>query len=219
MVRARSRGLKIAPLWRRAAAALIDAVCFLGPTIGVAAAIGVAYVRWWPKRDSEEHDTEPKPRRSFRLKGPWRIAMAIAFAPLEVRGRNWRSPGFRVMGLRYVDARTGGPVSVRSALVKQAVRTAWMEVTTRLLEPWKARAQERVDATYAEGDAARRAHPEDPEARHRAMAESFKHDRVPLSRGCAVQLLVTAAPDLLALWSARRQTLFERLAGTLLVRD
>ena len=207
-------GLKIAPLWRRALAVLIDLFVFVAPIVGVAAAVGVLYARWRPEKDAQPH----RPR-SLRLTRAWRIALAIGFAPLEVRGRHSRSPGWRVMGLRYADARTGGPVSVRSAIVRHAIRTVWSEVTSQLLEPWKARAQQRRDATFAEADAARRAHPEDPQARQQAMADAFAHGGAPVARGCAVQLLVTAAIDLPALWSPRHQTLPERIAGVVVVRD
>jgi hypothetical protein len=48
---------------------------------------------------------------------PVRIALSSVGAGLAVGGRNWRSPGFRAVGLRRVDAQTGGPICVRSALI------------------------------------------------------------------------------------------------------
>lgn len=44
-----------------------------------------------------------------------RPALRGAVAGLDGAHRNWRGPGFRAGGLRHVDARTGGPISVRSA--------------------------------------------------------------------------------------------------------
>jgi hypothetical protein len=44
---------------------------------------------------------------------------------LVVAERNWRGPGFRVVGVRRVDAQTGGAVSVRSALLGVLFDQVW----------------------------------------------------------------------------------------------
>jgi hypothetical protein len=213
MVSAGPGGLKIAPLWRRAVASVIDLFVFVVPVIGVAVAVGVLYAHRRPGGDEES-----KAPRAFGLSRRWRLLLAVTLAPLEIRGRNWRSPGWRVMGLRRVDVRTGGPVSFRSALVRHAFRTAWSEVTSQLLEPWKQRVREGPGTTLADADAARRAHPADGEAQPRAMAEVFRRDRLAPSPGCAAPILLAAVTDLTAVWSPLNQSLPERLAGTVVVR-
>jgi hypothetical protein len=47
-----------------------------------------------------------------------RASLLGVSAGLAVANRNWRSPGFRVVGLRRVDARTRGPIRVRSGLIR-----------------------------------------------------------------------------------------------------
>lgn len=123
------------------------------------------------------------------------------------------------MGLRYADVRTGGSVSVRSAVIQHAFSTVWIVLTSQLLQPWNRRSQGRLDATLAEAEEARRAHPEDREAQRQAIAEVFKRGRVAASPGCAARLLVMVAFNLPVLWSPLKQTFPERLAGIVVVRD
>jgi hypothetical protein len=47
-----------------------------------------------------------------------RAGLSGVSAGLGVANRNWRGPGFRLVGLRRVDARTRGPISVRSGLIR-----------------------------------------------------------------------------------------------------
>ena len=213
MSRTRVRGLNIASRRRRAAAVVVDLFALVVPLVAVGAVVGLLYTR------RRGPDGEPREIPTFRVTARRRIAFAIAMAPLEVRGRNSRSPGWRVLGLRYADVSTGGPVSVRSALIRLAFRTVWSEVSSQLLAPWQRRAQPRFDAAAAEFDKARRSHPEGSEAQTQAVSDVLAHTRLPLGRGCLGRLLVIAAPDLPALWSERKQTFPERLAGIAVVRD
>ena len=117
----------VASLRLRLLAAVVDAALIIG---GMAAAVGlgiggvVAYARLrGDENDEEEGSKEDGPSAIRRVTGEFRqspelrAALWGASAGLAVAGRNWRSPGFRVVGLRRVDAQTGGIVSVRSALI------------------------------------------------------------------------------------------------------
>ena len=213
-------GLEIASLRRRFAASLIDAGVFLLPMAlegGGAAWLYMAYLR---RRDGEE-DSEPDfaERAPFgRLAEPrWQVMMWVATAPLEIALRNWRSPGARAMGLRRVDARTGGPVSVRSAVTRKAVETAARELNRRVDRPFQRRFTERVEAMQAEMREARRAQAGDRDARERAAAEVLRRHHVRPWGPCGRGLLGLVPRYLPALWSPRNQTLTDRVAGILVV--
>ena len=65
--------------------------------------------------------------------------------------RNWRSPGFRLLRIRRVDVPTGGPISIRSALIVQACDWVWGAAYGRLtrgpLRRWEERFRERGEAS------------------------------------------------------------------------
>jgi uncharacterized RDD family membrane protein YckC len=213
-------GLEIGSLQRRALAALIDAALFVPPVM-LAGGGGVWLYMAWRRRRSggDDDDFDFAERVPFRrLAEPrWQLAMWVATAPLDIALRNWRSPGARAMGLRRVDARTGGPVSVRSALIHKAVEAASRVLNQRAHRPFYRRLTERRDAIQADMREARRAHADDPEARERAVAEvQRRHDIRPW--GCCAMGLLGLLPRYLpALWSPRNQTLPERVAGTIVV--
>ena len=96
----------------------------------------------------------------------------------EMGPRAIGAPGDRAMGLRRVDARTGGPVSVRSALIKKAVQTAARELNRSVQRPFRERSLERTRGLKAELKEAREIRAGDREAQKRAMAEVFKRNRV-----------------------------------------
>jgi hypothetical protein len=82
------------------------------------------YSTYVSHRDGANAEPWPDERvpAAFRRFGESRwgqLALEAASLPLEIRLRNWRSPGMRALGLRRADARTGGPVSVRRALVRR----------------------------------------------------------------------------------------------------
>src|ERR1700722_15244101 len=93
--------LRIASPGRRAAAEVLDVLIYLTGFGLVALAVS----------DGGKREL---PRWLFRTT----TAVGQAAA---VPARNWRGPGSRVLGTRMADLRTGGPVSVRSALIRAAV--------------------------------------------------------------------------------------------------
>jgi len=122
------------------------------------------------------------------------------------------------MGLQRVDARTGGPVTIRSVLIRSAVDTASQELNRRVQRPFNERLAERQRAVYAELRALRRTHVDDDEAQLRERIREIyrKHNMKPWG-GCARGLYGLIPRYLPALWSARNQSLPDRLAGIIVV--
>ncbi|MBV9820319.1 MAG: hypothetical protein JOZ07_18460 [Solirubrobacterales bacterium] len=69
------------------------------------------------------------PARGFRF-GLQALGLVAAVA-----ARNWRGPGQRLLGIRRIDARTQGPVTVRSALTSRLVTMAWEAGAARVPVP------------------------------------------------------------------------------------
>lgn len=222
-------GLEIAPLWRRVVARLLDAAAFLIPVLPAGAGVGWLYDRYRRRRATGDEASDPFDAPEFpffRRVGEstaWRLGFVAALLPVEVAIRNWRTPGDRTMGLRRVEARTGEPMSVRSALIKVAVQTASRELSRWILRPLHQRSSERVRGLKAELKEAREIRAGDREAQKRAMAEVLKRSEVRPSSSCSRGVLggmLSSLPlQLPALWSARNQTLPERIAGIVTVRD
>ena len=218
-------GLEIAPLGRRSVARAIDAVVFLVPAALAAAGVGALYVtyrRWRGGGDDDPFALDEHEFPLFRRLGQSpasRVGFRVAWVPIEVRMRNWRGPGDQAMGLRRVDARTGGPVSVRGALVSEGVRTAWSELNRLVQRPSQRRFEERRRFVKAELSEARGYHAGDAEAQKRAMFEVAKRYRLRPWSWCARGVLGSLPLYLPAPWSARHQTVPEWIAGIVTVRD
>jgi hypothetical protein len=142
---------------------------------------------------------------------PWLVRLSnvpsvnrgVSFA-LATAGRNWHSPGSRITGIRAADVHTGGPVSIHSAAVKQAVSVAVSEFVGSLHRPTQRRNIEQMRALQAEMRDLARKRPRDPEAERlpraspdrstqlsRLRRAAVAHDAPDLSTGG----LVTAQPD------------------------
>jgi hypothetical protein len=222
-------GLEIAPLRRRLMARLIDTAAFLIPLLLVGVAGAGLYHLYRRRRAAGDEASDPFDAPELPLvrrvgeSTTWRLGLVAASVPIEVAIRNWRTPGDRAMGLRRVDARTGGPVSVRSTLIRVGVQTASRESNRWVQRPLHERSLERTRGLKAELKEAREIRVGDREAQKRAMAEVLKRSRVRPSSSCGRALLsgtLGSVPLYLpALWSARNQTLPERIAGILTVRD
>lgn len=220
--------MEIASLQRRAGATLIDAAAFLTPTL-LASGGGVALYRWHRRRRPGAEDADaPDPWDDDRWAGAfrrfgesrrWQFVLEAASLPIEIRLRNWRSPGMRALGLRRADTRTGGPVTVRSTLIRKAVVLTARELNRIQRRSFDERFRERHRLMKADIDEARRIHAEDREARERAMKEVVKRYGVTPWTACGRALLGVAPMYLPALWSGRNQTLPDRVAGILVVRE
>jgi len=157
-------------------------------------------------------------RRSLRTRAGLEV-FGIATALLS---RNTRGPGWRLLGLRRVDARTGGPVGIRAALIGLAVRRARRELLKRALAPIQRRSTERQAAVAPLVKAAQREHRDDQQAMSEAMMATYREHGVnPLASGAAPLAMYLAGAVLIdapALWLTGR-TLGDLLAGTVVVID
>ncbi|HTU87449.1 MAG TPA: RDD family protein [Solirubrobacteraceae bacterium] len=207
-------GLTIAPLRRRLAAGVIDTVVVGVPTLAVTGGATAVYL-WLGRRRGRDLDSLGPLKVSPR----WNPVIRAVAAGAAVPSRNWRSPGYRRLGLRRVDVRTGGPLSVRNALVRDLVIGASAQLRSALIKPWRARYEGRVEALQSEMERVRRTHPNDPAAQQEAMREAVERHDVSPARSCAPALVGVALMQAPALWSPLNQTLAERLAGIVVVQQ
>ena len=148
----------------------------------------------------------------------WLVGLAFVGIPL----RNGRSPGMRAAGIQMVDARSGGPVSIRSAVIGAAVDVAWRQLISRLTSPLKARSEDvgRREALEPQLTQLLAPHAGDHAAQTRIRDEFYTANGI-RSIGESHDLwrvMAALLMPLTALISPRRQTLRERLAGTLVIR-
>jgi hypothetical protein len=219
---------EIASLRRRWVAFLIDGGVIVAPIVVTTGGGVYLYMRYERRRSGSDSvhvpDISPGTGRVsvFRRVGEsrkWALVFEAASLPIEIRLRNWRSPGMRALSLRRADARTGGPVTVRSALVRKGVEMAWRELNRRAQRPFDDRFREDRRLIMADLDEIRRRHADDREARERAMTEVFKRHHVTPWASCGRGLLGGVLLQLSALCSERNQTLPDRVAGIVVVRD
>jgi hypothetical protein len=130
----------------------------------------------------------------------WLLAGSLIALP----GRNWRGPGARVVGLRRVEARTGGPVTIRSALIRFAVTTAWSELIGQLNRPAGQRLRERGQAIHSEMHDLLDEHAGDPKAQQQAISDRYKAGD--LSRSMRVRGRFSALSGCSSRHSSRRCT-------------
>lgn len=148
-------------------------------------------------------------------------ALTGALRTFQLTGRNWRTPGMRATGIRHVDARTLGPVSFRSAAVALLLQMEAERISGALAQPANARAEARRLAANDEIERMRASRPdEDPKQLIIDSAEIRKRHGASTFTWMFPRMLTrTAVEQLPALWSRRRQTLTERLAGTVVLLD
>jgi RDD family len=208
----------IASLPRRAAATAIDGALLVSAFATAAAAgFGISALlkrsgrtpSWW-------HDDGTSSERPKR----WTTPMTVAGGGLGVIARNWRSPGARVAGVRRVDARTHGPVQLHSAIVEAAVNALTAYLGRAARRPAMERYEARRVAVNAEIEQLR---DDRPDAGPRELVDASLKLQRDRRVGCG-WLAARMVGDVLAvrlpaLWSSRRQTLNERLAGTVVIDD
>ncbi len=214
--------MHVASLRLRLAAALVDAAVFGGGmavVIGMGIAGALAYAR--VRGDGEDQATDadepseiaPTARR-LRQSPELRAAVWGASAGLAVASRNWRSPGSRVVGLRRVDARSGGIVTVRSALIGVLFDQARQAAGRSLFRSRVQRRRDRLSALGPQLAAVQRTHGA-REARQRAMTEFYEANDVKVSTGCAWQLAGPIVSQLLLVPGSRGgRTIRDRVTGT-----
>jgi hypothetical protein len=233
--------MRLASLRLRLLAGLVDAVVgisAIGGLIGLGIAGLVLYERLRGDHrlqdDQHERDEQDEPngdeedeplatQRATRELGQpsWQLAaLAGASAGLAVAGRNWRGPGFRLFGLRRVDARTGGIVHVRSALVGAWFDQAWQTQTRQLFGSCAKRQRDHISALEPQLAAVQRDYAGDPQARQRAVMDFYKTHEINPFAGCGWQLAGPMVSQVvLALGSRERRTIRDRLTSTHVIVD
>lgn len=205
----------------------MDLVVALGVVAAVVAAgVASSRVRRRWRGEPPEHRSDPREvprieriRQVAQSMARWRWALHVPYCLIVVRIRNLRTPGMRLMRTRRADARTGGPVTVRSAIVSYAVSTAWSELGRRLYRGADARDRERQTQVQAEVQEIQRRHAGDREAMERAIAECYSERSYNCMRPAVRRLPLAMLPLLPILWTERRQTAADWLAGIVVVSD
>jgi hypothetical protein len=174
---------------------------------------------------SDDQDDRPRGMRhrlgELLRSGALRPAFWGAGAGLAIANRNWRSPGFRVVGLRRVDARTGGPISLRSALIGVLFDQARQAATRPLFRSRAHRGRARMAELAPTVKEIEHRYAGDREARQRAVKEFYKVNDVKPFAGCGWQVAGPILSQVVLAATAIRdgQTVYDRLTGTIVVTD
>jgi hypothetical protein len=148
------------------------------------------------------------------------VALWGAGAGLAAVGRNWRGPGFRVVGLRRVDARTGGPVGVRSVLIGVLFDLARQSAARPLFRARARRERHRRRELAPKLNEIERKHVANRQARRRAVREFHKENKVNPVAGCGWQVAGPILSQLVLAAAIRNgRTVYDRFTGTMVVTD
>ncbi len=208
---------------------MVDAAVGIGAmaaVVGLGFAAAAAYARFRGDGDAREGDEEDEPSdihrttREFPQSPQLRAALWGASAGLAVAGRNRRGLGFRVVGLRRVEAQTGGNVSVRSALIGVLFDQTCQAATIRLFGSLAQRQRDHISALAPQMEAVTRKYPGDPQARQRAVMKFYEVNDVNPLGGCGWSLAGPFVTQLvLALASPGGRTVRDRITGTGVIVD
>lgn len=236
----RRRKLRPASLQLRLAATAINTVSALG-ALALTIAAGVLAYRLFAKRRSEPDgplhavfdDPSAEPVRAGRQLDWQRFAEALQTRPVKfglqvlalaatLRRRERRSLGSRLLGLRLVDARSGGEPTSRQRLVRAVARRSWQALHQRLLPVRTPQAPLDQEKVRSEMAAARSAHADDPQALQQAVMQVYRENRVQTRVSCLPALArmpLIAAIDIPLPRSPLAQSLVDWLSGTVVVVD
>jgi uncharacterized RDD family membrane protein YckC len=210
---------ELASLGRRLGAGCIDVSCVIG---AIAVPMGGALI-WSRARHGDAWRVVEHAQQRVTAWGEtlgWQRAEPVRSFATAVNRRNWRSPGMYLMHIRRADVRTGGPVTVRSALIRHlAGWGAWRLVSRRLVLPRLLRQQERMRALHADVEAVSRQHPDDPQARQQAIMQIYHDARATPTNCCWMPLVPCVISGLVILSTPRHQSLADWVAGIVVVSD
>lgn len=211
--------LRVAPVWRRLVAVLINLTVTIVPLAGVG--FGAYKLRRflgprlrpltrrleaWGAAHGSESGTG---KLSLRT----RMLIEVVGLTLELDSRNRSSLGARTMRIQRADARTGGPVTVRGALIRNWAGRATSAGLRPLAKRASKRSTERLQALQPQLKELQRAHADDQAGKQQALMSFYKEHNVNPLGACVPTLLTLVAPSLAVLFSPRRQSLPDRLAG------
>lgn len=222
-------------MWRRAVAVAINTSIVLGAFGGlIGAALGISELiesarpkipkplNTWAEHVGQAIVSWSK-TPSSPLRPLTRTLISGALLTLELDRRNPRWPGARVVRLRHVDRRTGGPLSVRNVLVRNATSQIQQALTEPLYDKFKSPAAETKAAREAlkpELTELAREYAEDPRGHLKAAAALYHAEGVIELRTCLWPILVFTGTTLLPVWiTPARQSLPDLAAGIVVVVD
>jgi uncharacterized RDD family membrane protein YckC len=131
-----------------------------------------------------------------------------------------RGPGEWLLGIRQVDASTGGPITLRSALIRQVAVRLSTDVINEITRPAIQRASQQARAIKPLLEEIRQRHAGDEQAIGRAVGELYAESDIRPFASCLwPPLAIVAANQLQVIFSRRRQTLPDRLAGIIVVKS
>jgi hypothetical protein len=214
--------MRTAPLWRRLLADCVDrglVLVSMATAIAVGAASGAVYERVRGEREAPAPEAEAGTFTSWPT-GWKRAALSGAGRGLGVSSRNWRNPGFRVLGLRRVDARTGGAVTARGALAGELFVALRGAVSAPSLQAITDRWREERNGLRPQVEEIERAYAADPLERQRAIVALYQGRDMKPFAGCGRHLLGSLITALLldsVPWRGR--SIYDRLTGTAVVVD
>lgn len=213
----RRGGSRVAPVRHRVVVSLIDVtLALLAGILAIGAYAGAAAMLG--RKEAPGIRSLPEITRSKRA----RIALRVCAFVLNVLLTGRRGPGSRIVGIRLVDARTGGPVSLRQAILRVGARQGWELMVRRLtVRLGKAERLEQPDLR-SEIEALKREHGDDRDAFQHAMMEMYRENQVRPYTACLpalIQLPLGVAIEAPALWTPLRQGLPDKLAGTIVISD
>lgn len=217
MIRNRRRDLPVAPIRRRLLASLIDlALALVGGILAIGAVTGVITMRG--RKDTPGVSSLTRLTSSKRVSNALRV---FAFV-LNVLLTGRRGPGSRIVGIRLVDARTGGPLSLRQATLRAGLRQGWQFLIRRLTARLGKAEQLKHRDLQSKIEELKRAHEDDHDAFQHAVMEMYKENQVRPYLSCLpalAQLPLGLAIEAPALWTPLHQGLPDKLAGTIIISD
>jgi len=149
-------------------------------------------------------------------------ALALLSFLIGVLHEGSRGPGYRAVGLRLVDAQTGGKVTLSQKVIRVGSRRAWGVATSCLFPMPKARPLANNEELQSQLKDARREHAGNQTQLQRALMGIYQQHRVehpfrPALLMLARRLPLLVALDVPALWSPLKQSVPDKLAGTAVV--
>ncbi len=154
---------------------------------------------------------------------PGKLGLQLASIVLTLRATERRSPGYRFLGLRLVDARDGGELSRRQQVVRSALRLTWRAANKRLVPVPSPPPTPENERLQAEIESARRRHQGNQEALQHALMRIYRENRSePIQVSCLpllARLPLIAALETPMPWSPLKQSLLDRLSGTVVIVD
>jgi len=218
-MRITQRDPELASLGRRMCSEGIDLACVVCATGGMVGG-GLLWDKirrgqaWKGMDGIEERVTR------FQESLGWRRVQPVLALTSAISRRNWQSLGMSVMHTRRRDVRTGGPVTVRSALIRHLVGWGVVRlVSRRLLLPRFGCIQAQMQALHTDVEAARQEHRDDRQAEQQAIRQIYQNADVNPTSCCWMALLPAITNGLVMLVTPRHQSPADWLAGIVTVKD